>query len=269
MTWWEILIIVLLAASAVTAGLFLGRFLSRKWPFPFAKKRVTSGSYLPNGSVDPLKVMVEKNKERWESARMAREKGQQAPLKLGIVVTGDKVPRAIGTSAKEQAERLEQEKAEQEAQERKMRDEREKMRLEAESLAKKESEQLAVKQAGGKASDKVLGAGSKAISEQTGKVLGDDVLSEVSANLKIAKQSRIGQPEPFNTEVWDSKNSEISYLPVELRYELGEAYTDIRLANNIVWLVTEVGGASTDFKRSYEILCGKIAERLSGILGKM
>jgi hypothetical protein len=48
--------------------------------------------------------------------------------------------------------------------------------------------------------------------------------------------------------------------------ELKEAYIDIRLANNIVWLVTEMGASSKDFEASYLRLCGKIAERLNKVL---
>jgi hypothetical protein len=90
-------------------------------------------------------------------------------------------------------------------------------------------------------------------------------LSEISTNLKIATSPRSGKPEPFRTEVWDTKSSEISALPVELQYDLGEAYTDIRLANNIVWLLTEVGATGPDFEANYNKLCRKIAERLSNI----
>ena len=45
-----------------------------------------------------------------------------------------------------------------------------------------------------------------------------------------------------------------------------EAYVDMFLANNIVWLVTEIGRDSQELTAGYYKLSNKIAERLQRIM---
>ena len=58
---------------------------------------------------------------------------------------------------------------------------------------------------------------------------------------------------------------EFDNLSPSLRSDLRDAYTDMAMANNIVWLVTEFRTKSKDLEASYIKLCSKIAERLTKI----
>jgi len=48
--------------------------------------------------------------------------------------------------------------------------------------------------------------------------------------------------------------------------ELTESYVDMLLANNIVWLVNELGRDSKDLTASYIKLSNKIGERLQKVM---
>lgn len=88
------------------------------------------------------------------------------------------------------------------------------------------------------------------------------LVAEVEANLAIATTPWTGNLLAFQTKVWDN-NHEVSPNSKE---ELTEAYADIRLANNIVWLSTEVGRRSKELDEGYLSLRAKIAERLNQTL---
>ena len=45
-----------------------------------------------------------------------------------------------------------------------------------------------------------------------------------------------------------------------------QLYVDISLANNVVWLATEIGHRSKELDESYMKLCSGIAERIKGII---
>lgn len=240
MTWWQILIIIVCFTIAVIAGSLLGRALSRKWAFPFSQKKRAAAR---------------------EAARIAAEGTAVETPKQS---TGEKAAQKTG---EKQAEQLAIEKAEREAEAaRKAREAQEKERLEAERLAKEQAERLATEKAEQEAE---AARQAKETPEKPVDILRPDILAEVSANLKIASAPWTGKPEPFRTAVWDNKNNDISYLPVELQYELSETYTDIRLANNIVWLLTEVGASGQEFEINYKQLCTRIAGRLKQIMERL
>jgi hypothetical protein len=48
--------------------------------------------------------------------------------------------------------------------------------------------------------------------------------------------------------------------------DLIQLYVDISLANNVVWLATEIGHRSKELDESYMKLCSGIAERIKGII---
>jgi hypothetical protein len=93
-----------------------------------------------------------------------------------------------------------------------------------------------------------------------------DVLIELENNLTIASRPMTNKLENFRMEVWNNKRSEFDILTQEIRGELTEAYTDMLLANNVVWLVTELGRNSQDLITSYNKLSNKVAERLQRIM---
>ena len=73
---------------------------------------------------------------------------------------------------------------------------------------------------------------------------------------------------PFQTTVWGSNHGEGEPLMITHLYEFIQLYVDIGLANNIVWLATELGHRSKELDESYIKLCKGIAERIIAIRAK-
>jgi hypothetical protein len=90
-----------------------------------------------------------------------------------------------------------------------------------------------------------------------------DLFDEIENNRRIASQTGSGNLQAFPTKVWDTKRDEVNSLPTELREELTQAYSDMTLANSIVWLATEMGRRSSSLDESYLKLCTGIADRLN------
>jgi len=93
-----------------------------------------------------------------------------------------------------------------------------------------------------------------------------EALIELETNLEIATALWTGKLVSFQTKVWDTQNSEFDLLRESLKDELTEAYADMRMANNIVWLSTEIGRASKDLEASYIKLCVMITQRLKSVI---
>ncbi len=93
-----------------------------------------------------------------------------------------------------------------------------------------------------------------------------ELLVELETNLSIATTPWEGKLIAFQTRAMDSSRAKIDSLDPELKDELIEAYTDIQLANTLVWLSMDVGHRSKDLDESYLKLCNKIAERLGKVL---
>jgi hypothetical protein len=91
-------------------------------------------------------------------------------------------------------------------------------------------------------------------------------IKELENNLNIAVNPDTNKLSAFHTDVWDNNHSAFSELPSDIKTELREAYTDIVMANTIVWLSTGVGRRSKSLDNSYLNLCSKIADRLRNIL---
>ena len=91
-------------------------------------------------------------------------------------------------------------------------------------------------------------------------------LTELNNNLSIARRPVTNNLVNFQTDIWKSKRSEFNPISADLMAELTEAYVDMMLANNIVWLVMELGRNSQDLKEGYAKLSNKVAERLQRIL---
>jgi hypothetical protein len=89
---------------------------------------------------------------------------------------------------------------------------------------------------------------------------------EIESNLAICTAPWTGKLTSFQTRELDSNRSRIDGLTQNLKDEIIEAYTDMRLANTLVWLSMDVGHRSKDLDDSYLKLCNKIAERLQKII---
>jgi MFS superfamily sulfate permease-like transporter len=93
-----------------------------------------------------------------------------------------------------------------------------------------------------------------------------DALAELENNLAIATRPFAGKLENFQTNIWNTRRSDFNPLNPETLEELTEAYVDMLLANNIVWLVTELGRDSKDLNTSYTGLSNKVGERLQRLM---
>ena len=96
-----------------------------------------------------------------------------------------------------------------------------------------------------------------------------DIIKELEANLEIATVPWSDKPLPFQTASWDAKHGEGEPLltsHVQELTQLYQLYVDVGLANNIVWLATEIGHRSKELDESYIKLCASIAERIQNIL---
>ncbi len=91
------------------------------------------------------------------------------------------------------------------------------------------------------------------------------LLAEVKNNRRIATEPLTDKLIPFQTDIWDAHQYEANKLPAELRENLEQVYTDIRLANSIVWVSTEFNRRSRSLDEHYQRLYTSIAERLDKI----
>lgn len=92
-----------------------------------------------------------------------------------------------------------------------------------------------------------------------------DLVAEVKNNRRIATEPWVGKLLSFQTHAWDTNQDEVHKLPANVREDLAQAYLDMRLANSIVWLSTELGRRSHNLDENYMKLCTNIAVRLNRI----
>jgi len=93
-----------------------------------------------------------------------------------------------------------------------------------------------------------------------------DIIKELETNLAIATTPWSDKILPFQTSSWDSGHGEGEALLAPHIHEIIQLYIDIGLANNIVWMATEIGHRSKELDESYIRLCTNIAERAKKIL---
>ena len=102
--------------------------------------------------------------------------------------------------------------------------------------------------------------------EEPLKSTASDLIEEAENNYKIANEHSIEKLLSFQTSVWDGKKDEVHKLPINLQDDLTQAYLDMRLANSVVWLCTELGRKSHNLDKNYLALCANIAVRLNRII---
>ena len=90
------------------------------------------------------------------------------------------------------------------------------------------------------------------------------LLDELESNGKIASKYSGGDLLPLQTDVWDAHQYSAYDLPDNLRDELEQVYSYMRLLNNLVWLATE-GYHSSSLDGQYKKLLAHISERLNKI----
>jgi hypothetical protein len=93
-----------------------------------------------------------------------------------------------------------------------------------------------------------------------------ELFLEIETNASTAKTPWTGKLLPFQTCIWESSPSEVDSLPLDTVKELNEAYVDIRLANNLVWLSDLIGRIGKDTEESYLKLCLNISELFDKVI---
>jgi len=91
-------------------------------------------------------------------------------------------------------------------------------------------------------------------------------IKELETNLTIATAPWKDRPMPFQTACWDAKLEKVEPSLMSHLQDLIQLYVDISLANNVVWLETEIGHRSKELDESYIKLCSGIAQRIKGIV---
>ena len=109
---------------------------------------------------------------------------------------------------------------------------------------------------------------ASSVIEEPSKLADPELMSEVENNLKISSEPWTGELIPFDTRVWDGQQYEVYQLPTSLRNDLKQVYTDMGLANQLVWLSTEFNRGNPDIYENYGRMRASIAERLHRIRQK-
>ena len=92
--------------------------------------------------------------------------------------------------------------------------------------------------------------------------LKSELVAEVEINLAIASHPWADKLISFQTKCWDSQHGGLDSLFQAHHQELIQIYVDIGLANNIVWLATEIGHRTKELDESYIKLCSVIADNI-------
>ena len=93
-----------------------------------------------------------------------------------------------------------------------------------------------------------------------------EIVKELETNFTIASTPWSDKLLPFQTSSWDKTRGENEPLLVSHFQELISLYVDIGLANNIVWMATEIRHRSKELDETYMKLCMVIADRLRRLL---
>jgi len=94
----------------------------------------------------------------------------------------------------------------------------------------------------------------------------DKICLELENNLSIAIQSSSDKPLLFQTEIWNTQRDAYDILSLDQFRQLTDVYVDMRLANDTIWLINELGTESIDLKNNHIKLKNAIAERLQQIM---
>ncbi len=100
---------------------------------------------------------------------------------------------------------------------------------------------------------------------ESSKLVAPDLFAEIENNHRISTEPDSNKLVSFQTQAWDAHQFEVGGLPADLREDLDQAYIDMRLANSLVWVSTELGRRSQSLDENYMKLRATIAERLHRI----
>jgi len=92
-----------------------------------------------------------------------------------------------------------------------------------------------------------------------------ELLVEIEHNLKIVTEFSGDNLLPLQSDVWDAGRYSAHKLPVNLREQLEQVYSDIHVLNHLVRFSTELSYRSSFFDELYRKRLTSIAERLQSI----
>ena len=101
--------------------------------------------------------------------------------------------------------------------------------------------------------------------EEQSKLNDTKLIFEVENNLRVSSKTWKGDLIPFDTRIWDEQKYEVYNLPENLRIDLKQVYSDIGMANQIVWLATRFNRRSRVMEEAYSQIRLNIADRLNKI----
>ena len=260
MDWWQIALIILVS---IIAGLLVGYLLSyliitQLLKKPFVRKRETATVV-----EEPLKstvpnLLTELIKKRETTEQLTK---QQAKREAEEVRRAREIEKQAGKEAELQAKQ----QAKREAEEvRKTREAEKQAGKEAELQAKEQARREPEEAKRAREAEKQERK-EAAVVEEPQEPIVPELVAEVENNHRIATKPWTGELLPFQTGVWDTSPDKVHILPANLREALTETYTDMRLANSIVWLSTELGRRTHNLDENYMKLRTNIAERLDRI----
>ncbi len=263
MDWWQIVLIVV--ASIVT-GLLVGGLLSflvlrlLKRPF-LARHEATAVFEEPLRSAAPVPVAELIRKREMTEQQARREAEREAKQARQAKEAEERERKKVVRQAKKQAEREAKEaRKAQEAEEQRM---REAVR-QAANQAEREAEEARKAREAQQAEERESKAAA-VVGEEL-ELTVPDLVAEVENNRRIAIEPWTGNLVAFQTGVWEANRDEVHTLPASLREDLNHAYLDMRLANSIVWLSTELGRRSPNLDDNYVKLCTSIAAKLDKVV---
>jgi len=169
-----------------------------------------------------------------------------------------KKPVAVEQLTREQTRRAAEEA-------RKTREVEEETKKEAERLAKEQARRIAEEARETREAEERVGKEALAAEGPLESIM-PGIVAEIESNYRIASEPWTGQLLSFQTGVWDVSPNKVNALPADLQEDLTQAYADIRLANSIVWLSTELGRRSSNLDENYTKLCISITTRFERIV---
>lgn len=95
------------------------------------------------------------------------------------------------------------------------------------------------------------------------------IVMELKTNLEIASRPAGEKLVKFQTEVWNASQVGLDSTKPPFLNELSETYVDILLANNLVWLVVDLGRDSPYFRTSYAEIRNRIILRIKRVIPKV
>jgi hypothetical protein len=110
---------------------------------------------------------------------------------------------------------------------------------------------------------------AKPVAKADTKFSAPDLLAELKHNQAVAAEPIEEKLSTFQTDVWDAHHYQLDKLPVDLRDDLEQVYTDIRLANSLAWLSTEFSRRTPSLEENYTKLHGSITEKLDKITARL